>query len=69
MKNILEGVINTRDDEIACDDCHDEVGRFVEMLQEGQEPENVMPLVQHHLTMCGNCHEEFEALIKALEEI
>lgn len=67
LKAIVAKLALTREDEIGCDTCFEEVDRFVEMLIAGDSPEIVMPLVQHHLEICGNCHEEFDALISALQ--
>lgn len=66
LKAILAKLALTREDEIGCDTCFQEVDRFVEMLLAGESPDSVMPLVQHHLEICGNCHEEFDALISAI---
>lgn len=67
LKKLLDKISNTRPEEIGCTDCFNELDKFADMLREGQKPEAVMPLVQHHLDMCGNCHEEFDALLSALE--
>lgn len=68
LKKLLIKISNTRPDEIGCDTCFQELDRFADMLKNGEEPATIMHLVQHHLEMCGNCNEEFEALLLALEE-
>jgi hypothetical protein len=40
--------------------------KFADMLREGEKPDNVLPLVKHHLDLCGDCNEEFQALYDAL---
>ncbi len=40
--------------------------RFIEMELSGLNAAQAMPLVQEHLHMCGECREEFEALLAAL---
>lgn len=67
LKKIIKSLSKTRPEEIGCDTCYEKIDQFVDMLNDGKDAEHVMPLVQHHLDMCGGCHEEFEALIKALE--
>lgn len=67
IKKVIEGIGATRPDEIGCDTCYEELNRFAEMLKTGEDPAQILPLVQHHLKMCGNCNEEFEALLLALE--
>jgi hypothetical protein len=45
------------------------VDRFVEMELSGLDAAAAMPLVQDHLDKCGDCREEFEALLTALRAI
>ena len=66
LKQIVRMIARTREEEIGCEKCYAEMDRFVDMLIAGKKPEEAMPLVQHHLEMCGDCHEEFEALFEAL---
>jgi predicted anti-sigma-YlaC factor YlaD len=42
------------------------VDRFIEMELSGLDAARAMPLVREHLHMCGECREEFEALLAAL---
>ena len=69
LMKIVQGISATRPEEIGCDTCYEELNRFADMLSMGEDPATVMPLVQHHLKMCGSCGEEFEALIQALNSI
>lgn len=69
LRKIVEKLALTREEEIGCETCFQEVDRFVEMLLAGEDPKIVMPLVQHHLEICGNCHEEFDGLIDALRTL
>jgi predicted anti-sigma-YlaC factor YlaD len=52
--------------EIGCDECFEEVDRLITMELSGLDTAEAMPLVQKHLHMCGECREEFEALLVAL---
>ncbi len=56
----------TREDEIGCDECFQQLDRFVEMELAGRDAAAAMPLVQDHLEKCGDCREEYEALLRAL---
>lgn len=67
LRKFVAKIANTTPDEIACDDCYEQLNRFADMLQGGKDPAQVMPLVQQHLDMCKLCGEEFEGLIEALE--
>ena len=66
VKEMARGIMTTRDDEIGCAECFEQVDRFVEMKLAGKNAAQAMPLVQDHLDRCGNCREEFEALLAAL---
>ena len=39
---------------------------FAELHLAGKNAAEALPLVQDHLDRCGNCREEFEALLTAL---
>jgi hypothetical protein len=56
----------TSEEELACDECFEELDRFVEMELAGLDAAAAMPLVQDHLDKCGDCREEYEALLRAL---
>jgi hypothetical protein len=63
---LLREIAETREVEIGCDECFEQVDRFVEMKISGLNTAQAMPLVQEHLEICGECREEFEALLLAL---
>ena len=56
----------TREEELGCDECFEELDRFVETDLAGLDAAAAMPLVQDHLDKCGDCREEYEALLNAL---
>jgi hypothetical protein len=66
MKNMLEMITHTRDRELLCDEVHALIDQFAEMKLRGEDPTQLMPLVQQHLDMCPDCREEYEALLQAL---
>jgi len=66
LKRMVRGIVTTRPDEIGCDDCFQQLDQFVEMTLAGKKATEAMPLVQDHLERCGDCREEFEALLAAL---
>ena len=69
LKKVLQSLTITEMEEMTCSECFHEVDHYVEMLREGKSPEDVKPLVKHHITLCPPCREEFEALLVALEAI
>jgi hypothetical protein len=66
LKKILAKVVNTRPDEISCDDCFEQLDEFAEQVLSGKPVGEAMPLVQDHLKRCNDCREEFEALLDSL---
>ena len=66
LKQMVRGIITARPDEIGCDECFEQLDRFVEMKLAGKNAAGAMPLVQDHLERCDDCREEFEALLSAL---
>ncbi len=69
LSKLLDSLSKTLPEEIDCGTCFQELDRFVDMLKEGKEPAQVLPLVQHHLAMCDGCHEEMQALVSALKAV
>ncbi len=66
LDKLVRMVAETREEEIGCDECFEQLDRFVEMRLSGLDTAAAMPLVQDHLEKCGDCHEEFEMLLEAL---
>ena len=66
FRMLLREIVETREVEIGCDQCFEQLDRFVEMELSGLNTAQAMPLVQDHLEICGECREEFEALLLAL---
>jgi uncharacterized protein with PIN domain len=69
VKQLVRGIMTAHPDEIGCDECFEKLDRFVEMELAGKDVPEAMPLVQDHLQRCGNCREEFEALLTALRAL
>jgi hypothetical protein len=69
LKQIIHEVITTRPDEISCQQCFDHLDHFAEISLVGRHAAEAMPLIQDHLDHCGECRQEFEALLQALQGI
>ncbi len=57
----------TRDREFNCSECLQHVGEFAECQLGGKPLAEVLASVEHHLGLCPECREEFEALMKILK--
>ena len=64
---MIQMIKNTQDVEISCDEAHRLLGEFAEMTIRGEDTAALMPLVHHHLEMCPDCREEYEALMQILQ--
>ena len=69
MRKMLRMVERTRDDEYSCDQVHELLDQFAEAIARGEDVAKLMPLVQHHLDMCPDCREEFEALLRIVQAV
>jgi hypothetical protein len=66
LKRLVRGIMTAHPDELGCDECFEQIDRFVEMTLDGKSADEALPLVQDHLERCSECREEFEALLDAL---
>lgn len=69
LRTLARAIRATRPDEIGCAKCYEQLDLFVDKLIEGVPVDEAMPLVQAHLDMCMNCHEEFDALLEAIQAV
>lgn len=69
LKKLVHVVAHTHNEEIACDECWDHLDQFVELVLTGKAAAEALPLVEEHLVICGECREEYEALLIALRAI
>lgn len=60
--------MNTRPEEISCDDWLALAARYAELEISGQPISEELQPVVDHLRLCPNCTEELEALREALRE-
>ncbi len=69
LKTIIQKVKMTTSDEIGCDECFEKLHRFADLELAGKSPEEALPLVKDHLERCGDCREEYEALLEAMKNL
>ena len=66
LKRMVRDIVTSSPEEIGCDECFEQLDRFVELELAGKNAAQALPLVQGHLDRCHNCREEFEALLAAV---
>lgn len=68
IRKLAKLTLETKPDEITCDDWVHRVGEYVEAKERGEELEERLRLVETHTEQCTHCAEELEALRDILEE-
>ena len=66
LDKLVRVVAETRESEIGCDECFEQMDRFAEIEFSGPDAATVMPLVHDHLSKCQDCQETYEALLIAI---
>jgi hypothetical protein len=59
----------TEDDEIDCERCLSLVAEFAERELAGRSIPAGLEAVAHHLSVCAECREEYQALLRALKAL
>lgn len=67
LRRLLYAIEQTQDVEYSCDEVYQLLDQYAEAVERGEDTEQLMPLVKHHLDLCPDCREEFEALLNVLE--
>lgn len=67
LRHLLNQVKKTREDELGCDEVYRLMDVFAEAAIRGENPEELMPLIQLHLELCPDCWEEYQALLRILD--
>lgn len=67
IHNLMNSIKSTRDQELTCGHCYDELDHFIEIKLAGKDPAEAMPLVKEHLDRCKDCREEYEVLLEVIK--
>jgi len=67
FQKLLKMIENTKEVEFSCDDVYHLLDQYSEAVVQGKNAEELMPLVEHHIDICPDCREEFEALLRVLQ--
>jgi uncharacterized protein with PIN domain len=59
----------TREAELNCNECLDQVAEFAESELSGKPVPEALEAVSHHLTLCAECKEEYDELLKVLRSL
>jgi phosphoglycolate phosphatase-like HAD superfamily hydrolase len=67
VARMMHRLVVTNDEEISCDEVFALVDEYAEASHRGEDVASLKPLIRHHLEMCRECDEEFQALLRVLE--
>jgi hypothetical protein len=62
LKQALSRLLGPATPELGCDECFEQLDRYVELGFAGQDPDAVIPGLRAHLDGCPACREEHESL-------
>lgn len=65
-KHALNRLLGPAGPELGCDECFEELDRFVELELEGGDADAAIPGLRAHLEGCPACREEHESLLALL---
>ncbi len=68
LKKLLMAIEKTQEVEYDCSEVYQLLDQYAEMVNNGEDATQLMPLVEHHLEMCPDCREEYDALMRVLED-
>jgi uncharacterized protein with PIN domain len=68
LADVAAKVAFTNEQELSCDECAARLDHFVERALAGDDVEQLLPMVQHHLMVCGECREEYESLLRIVRK-
>lgn len=68
ITHLMQLIEHTQEEEYSCAETFALLDEYVELaLRNDLEAETLMPLVRHHLDMCPECYERYEALMYILK--
>lgn len=69
IERLMQMLGLTKDKELDCDQCLCLVAEFAEQKLAGKSASEGFKLVEHHLSICGECREEFQVLQASLGKL
>jgi len=67
FQKLIQMVENTQEVEFSCEDVYQILDQYTELVYRGEDSTQLMPLIEHHIEICPDCREEFEALLRILQ--
>jgi hypothetical protein len=61
-EKLLRALLGPKGPELSCEECFDELGRYVELELAGEDADAAIPGMHAHLEGCPACHEDHVSL-------
>ena len=65
---LLRALLGPKGPELSCEECFDELDRYVELELAGASADEAVPGMRAHLEGCPACHEDHLSLLKFVED-
>jgi hypothetical protein len=62
LKQALRRLLGPSEPEVGCDECFEQLDRYVELELAGEDADGAIPGLRAHLAGCPACREEHESL-------
>ena len=62
-RKVIRGMLEPQDPELTCDECFEQLDRFVELELAGRDADGAVPGMRAHLHGCPACREEHDSLL------
>ena len=59
---------NVPSEELSCDEIYSKLDEYVERQVSKKDAAHLMPLIRDHLNTCPECCEEYDTLLRVIEE-
>ena len=69
LQSLIQALDKTEEVEYSCDEVYQLIDQYADLIIGGEDAEKLMPLIKHHLDICKDCHDEYQALIRILESL
>jgi hypothetical protein len=67
-RELIRAMLGPDGPELTCDECFEELDRFVELELDGRDADAAIPGMREHLQGCPACREEHESLLALARE-
>ena len=60
---LIDALLGPDGPELSCEDCFEELDRYVDLTLAGRDPDLAVPGMRAHLHGCPACREDFDSLL------